>query len=143
VTFDPYRVQLLRAGATTLFDSTQIPGEIVDLVAVRAACSKAAQRGPALLSGWFAALEYMKLDPKDAARRMGIRSRRAASSSSALKGLHIPSRDENLKMLGGAAPELALTGRRLMTLMLEAKLLREEAADRKRAGARPLANLPP
>ena len=36
VTFDPYRVQLLRSGATTLFDSTQIPGEIVDLVAVRA-----------------------------------------------------------------------------------------------------------
>ena len=36
VTFDPYRAQFLRAGATTLFDSTQIPGEIVDLVAVRA-----------------------------------------------------------------------------------------------------------
>src|SRR5438874_8560657 len=26
VTFDPYRAQFLRAGATTLFDSTQIPG---------------------------------------------------------------------------------------------------------------------
>ena len=36
VTFDPYRTQLLQAGATTLFDSTRIPGEIVDLVAVRA-----------------------------------------------------------------------------------------------------------
>src|SRR4029078_10689108 len=34
VTFDPYRAQFLRAGAKTLFDSTQIPGEIVDLVAV-------------------------------------------------------------------------------------------------------------
>jgi len=31
VTFDPYRAQLLAAGAKTLFDSTQIPGEIVDL----------------------------------------------------------------------------------------------------------------
>ena len=36
VTFDPYRAQFLQAGATTLFDSTQIPGEIVDLLAVRA-----------------------------------------------------------------------------------------------------------
>ena len=36
VTFDPYRAQFLRAGAKTLFDSTQIPGEIVDLLAVRA-----------------------------------------------------------------------------------------------------------
>ena len=36
VTFDPYRAQFLRAGGKTLFDSTQIPGEIVDLLAVRA-----------------------------------------------------------------------------------------------------------
>jgi NitT/TauT family transport system substrate-binding protein len=36
VTFDPYRGQLPARGATTLFDSTQIPGEIVDLLAVRA-----------------------------------------------------------------------------------------------------------
>src|SRR5215213_2128216 len=35
VTFDPYRTQFLKAGATILFDSTQIPGEIVDLIAVR------------------------------------------------------------------------------------------------------------
>src|SRR4051812_22329492 len=36
VTFDPYRAQFLKAGAKILFDSTQMPGEIVDLVAVRA-----------------------------------------------------------------------------------------------------------
>jgi len=35
VTFDPYRTRLLAAGATTLFDSSLIPGEIVDLVAIR------------------------------------------------------------------------------------------------------------
>src|SRR5512141_2219860 len=33
VTFDPYRAQFLKTGARTLFDSTQIPGEIVDLLA--------------------------------------------------------------------------------------------------------------
>src|SRR5512144_542161 len=36
VTFDPFRAQFLKAGATILFDSTKIPGEIVDLLAVRA-----------------------------------------------------------------------------------------------------------
>src|SRR5689334_13738328 len=74
VTFDPYRAQLLAAGAKTLFDSTQIPGEIVDLLAVRASV---VDRHPtpiqALLSGWFAALDYMKREPADAAQRMGIR----------------------------------------------------------------------
>jgi NitT/TauT family transport system substrate-binding protein len=145
VTFDPYRGQLLSAGAITLFDSTQIPGEIVDLVAVRASVL---ERQPnavrELLSGWFRALEYMKLDPRDAARRMGIRQQTSGEQFlAALQGLHIPSRDENLKMLGGAAPELALTGRRLMALMLESKLLREGLQIESVLAPEPLANLPP
>jgi NitT/TauT family transport system substrate-binding protein len=145
VTFDPYRVQLLRAGATTLFDSTQIPGEIVDLVAVRASVlEKQPNAVRALLSGWFHALEYMNVDPVGSAHRMGIRQQTSGEQFlAALKGLHIPSRDENLRMLGGAAPELALTGRRLMALMLEAKLLREEVEIEKVLAPGPLANLPP
>jgi NitT/TauT family transport system substrate-binding protein len=42
----------------------------------------------------------------------------------AQKGLHVPTREENLQMLGGGAPTLAVTGRRLMTLMVDARLLR-------------------
>ena len=126
VTFDPYRAQFLRAGARTLFDSTQIPGEIVDLLAVR---DTIIERQPkaihALLAGWFAAIDYMKSDPKDAARRMGIRQQTTGEQFlQALEGLRIPSREENLRMLGGPTPELAVTGRRLMALMVEAKLLR-------------------
>ena len=126
VTFDPYRTQLLAAGATTLFDSTQIPGEIVDLLAVR---ESVLQRHPnavhALLAGWFAALEYMQHAPTDAARRMGIRQQTSGEQFlEAQKGLHIPSRDENMRMLGGPKPELAITGRRLMGLMVDARLLR-------------------
>jgi len=145
VTFDPYRVQLLRGGATTLFDSTEIPGEIVDLVAVRASVlEKQPNAVRALLSGWFRALEYMNVDPVGSAHRMGIRQQTSGEQFlEALKGLHIPSRDENLRMLGGAAPELALTGRRLMGLMLEAKLLREEVEIERVLAPGPLANLPP
>src|SRR5438067_3030562 len=58
VTFDPYRAQFLRAGATTLFDSTQIPGEIVDLLAVRATVFDKKPRAiQQLLSGWFVACD--------------------------------------------------------------------------------------
>jgi NitT/TauT family transport system substrate-binding protein len=126
VTFDPYRAQFLRAGAKTLFDSTQIPGEIVDLLTVRATVfEKQPQAIQALLSGWFGAIDYMKREPTDAARRMGIRQQTTGEQFlEAQKGLHIPSREENLRMLGGATPELAITGRRLMALMVEAKLLR-------------------
>jgi len=145
VTFDPYRTQLLRAGATTLFDSTQIPGEIVDLIAVRAKVledqPKAVQ---SLLAGWFRAIDYLGREPADAARRMGVRQQVSGEQFLAgLKGLHIPSREENLRMLGGGAPELAVTGRRLMTLMLEARLLDAPLAIEDVLAPAPLATLPP
>src|SRR5262249_44163012 len=143
VTFDPYRGQFLRAGAKTLFDSTQIPGEIVDLLAVRAS---AIQEKPkairALLTGWFDAIDYMKRDPKDAARRMGVRQQTSAEQFlEAEKGLSWPSLEQNLRMLGGQAPELVVAGRRLMTLMLEAKLLRAKLDIESLLAPGPLAEL--
>ena len=130
VTFDPYRAQFLQAGATTLFDSTRIPGEIVDLLAIRAGVLETRPKAvQALLAGWFGALDYMRSEPNDAAQRMGIRQQSSGEQFlAALQGLQIPTRDENLKMIGGPAPELAVTGRRLMALMLESKLLRKELA---------------
>jgi NitT/TauT family transport system substrate-binding protein len=126
VTFDPYRAQLLRAGATTVFDSTRIPGEIVDVVAVRATVlGKQPRAIQSLLAGWFSATDYMEREPNDAARRMGVRQQSSGEQFlESLRGLHIPSREENLRMLGGTTPELAASGHRLMTLMLESKLLR-------------------
>jgi NitT/TauT family transport system substrate-binding protein len=128
VTFDPYRAQFLRAGATILFDSTRIPGEIVDLLAVRSTVLNQQPKAiQVLLAGWFSALDYMKREPKDAAQRMGIRQQTTGDQFlEALQGLHIPSREENLSMLSGSAPQLVATGRRLMALMLETKLLRAE-----------------
>jgi NitT/TauT family transport system substrate-binding protein len=69
----------------------------------------------------------MDRNPKDAARQMGIRQQTSGEQFlAAQKGLHVPSRDENLRMLSGATPELAVTGRRLLSLMVEAKLLRTQ-----------------
>ena len=144
VTFDPYRAQFLRAGAKTLFDSTQIPGEIVDLLAVRASVfDKEPKAIQALLSGWFDAIDYMQRDPKDAARRMGIRQQTTGEQFlEAEQGLHIPSREENMRMLGGSSPELAVTGRRLMSLMVDAKLLRTGLEIEGLLAPGPLAQLP-
>ena len=85
----------------------------------------------------------MKSDPKDAARRMGIRQQTSGEQFlEAQRGLHVPSRDENLRMLGGATPELAVTGRRLMTLMVDAKLLRARLEIERVLAPGPLADLP-
>jgi NitT/TauT family transport system substrate-binding protein len=144
VTFDPFTSQFLRAGANTLFDSSQIPGEIVDLVAVRESTLKTHPNAiQSLLAGWFAALDYMKREPADAAQRMGKRQQTTGEQFLlAQRGLHVPSREENLRMLGGPSPELAVTGHRLLALMLEAKLLRSGVRIETLFAPEPLAALP-
>ncbi|MDM0008176.1 ABC transporter substrate-binding protein [Variovorax sp. J22G73] len=145
VTFDPYRAQMLAHGAATLFDSTRIPGEIVDLIAVRqSVLDKHPKTTQTLLAGWFKAIDYLQRDPADAARRMGIRQQTTGEPYlAALRGLHIPSRDENLRMLGGSAPELVPTGRRLMDLMLQARLLPTPLKIEDVLAPAPLQSLPP
>jgi NitT/TauT family transport system substrate-binding protein len=145
VTFDPYRTQLLQQGATTVFDSTQIPGEIVDLIAVReTVLGKQPKAIQHLLGGWFQAIDYLRREPGDAAKRMGIRQQTTGEKFLAsLKGLHIPTRAENLQMLGGAEPALAVSGKRLMGLMIEARLLRAPVKIEELFAPEPLASLTP
>ena len=95
-----------------------------------------------MLTGWFDAIDYMKSEPKDAAHRMGIRQQTSGEQFlEAEQGLHIPTREENLRMLGGATPELAVTGRRLMALMVDAKLLRTGLEIERVLAPGPLADL--
>jgi len=125
VTFDPYRASFVQAGARPLFDSTRIPGEIVDVLAVRATTvERQAHAVQTLLRGWFGAIEYLASEPADAARRMAIRQQTTGDQFlEALRGIHIPSREENLALLAGDSPGLVTTGERLMSLMVAAKLL--------------------
>lgn len=145
VTFDPYRTQLLGAGATTVFDSTRIPGEIVDLIAVRAASlDKQPTAVRALLAGWFGAIDYIRSAPADAARRMSIRQQVGPEQfMQGLAMIKLPSRAENLRMLGGSDPGLMVTARRLKTLMLEANLLRADVEIDSLLAPGPLVSLPP
>lgn len=126
VTFDPYRSQMLGSGAQTVFDSSQIPGEIVDLLAVRASVlDKNPQAMKSVLTSWFRALDYVRHNPGDAAARMAVREQITGEQFlRALHGLRFPSRAENLAMLSGDKPALAASGRTLMDIMVEAKLLR-------------------
>lgn len=125
VTFDPFRSRMLKAGATTLFDSTQIPGEIVDLLVVRDGVLANNRSGvAALVAGWFKAIDYLAREPEDAARRMSVRQQTSGEQFlETLKGLRFPGREENLSMLAGPEPQLATSGKLLEGLMLEAKLL--------------------
>ena len=146
VTFDPYRAQLLHAGAKTLFDSTQIPGEIVDLVAVRASVlDKQPKAVQALLAGWFKAIDYLTARAQGcgAAHGHAPADERRAVPGGAAGPAHPVARGESAACSAAPRRSWSPTGRRLMSLMLEAKLLRSGLEIEDVLAPAPLAGLPP
>lgn len=125
VTFEPVRTRLLASGARLLFDSSQIPNEILDVVVVRTDYLRAHPDVVAgFVGGWFRALAYLKEHPDAAAEKMkGYLKLSAAEVLQSLKGLRLPDRDEVGGLLSGDAPRLLETARTLQRLMLEQRLL--------------------
>jgi NitT/TauT family transport system substrate-binding protein len=119
VTFEPMRSNLLAANAELLFDSTLIPGEVVDVLAIR---RDYLERHPKtvqmLVQKWFDTLAYQVRNPDEAARRiskrLGIRPDEFMES---LAGLKIPGRAETRQMLAGSTPSLAESAERLRDTM--------------------------
>ncbi|GET44023.1 ABC-type nitrate/sulfonate/bicarbonate transporter protein [Microseira wollei NIES-4236] len=125
VTFGPPLTKLLATGAKILFDSKQIPGEIVDVLIVR---SSAIQNQPdavqALVNGRFRALEYLQSNPLDAAGRIALRTGVTAEQFlQSLEGLSQPNLQENQRLLSKTDPMLLNSINRLAEVMLENNLL--------------------
>lgn len=125
VTFGSARTKLLAAGAKQLFDSSQIPGEIVDVLIVREdVINKQPKTVQALVDGRFRALDYLNKNPQDAASRIAPRTGVTPEQFlESLKGLSTPNLQENQKLLGKTDPSLLKGVERLSQLMLDNKLL--------------------
>lgn len=102
VTYDPQKTRLLASGARSLFDSSQIPGEIVDVLVVR---PQILRDHPAhlrhLLKAWFIAQGHLQRNRHDALLKMQARQHLDADQlRAALLQLHFPSQQENVALLG-------------------------------------------
>jgi len=71
VSFEPVKSRLVARGGQVIFDSSQIGGEIVDVLAVRQSfLARHPDAFRQLTKQWFRALEYIQQHPADAAQRM-------------------------------------------------------------------------
>jgi NitT/TauT family transport system substrate-binding protein len=127
VTFEPTRSKLLQEGSNIVFDSSQIPGEIVDVLVTRQSVVEQRQDGlNHLLDGWFRALAYHAQNPQEGARLMARRQEATPQDFlDSLKLLRIPNLTENQKMLSQNDPSFLQGSRRLAELMVEKKLLKQ------------------
>lgn len=121
ITFEPFKTRLAALGARDIFNSSDIPNEIFDLLVVHEdvylqrrddVCYVARQ--------WFRSLEYMKQSPQQAeisiSNRLGVT---VAEYRSMVGGISIPTLQENLRQLGGVHPEILKPSNRLNEVMLK------------------------
>jgi len=127
VTFEPTRSKLVQEGSNIVFDSSQIPGEIVDVLVTRQSVVEQRQDGlNHLLDGWFRALAYHAQNPQEGARLMARRQEATPQDFlDSLKLLRILTLTENQKMLSQNDPSFLQGSRRLAKLMVEKKLLKQ------------------
>lgn len=125
VTFEPVRTQLLAAGAHVLFDSRKIPGRVVDVLAVRAEALRSHPKALChLVRAHFSALDYLAVQPSDAAMRLApLLKVSPAKVLPLFGGLKIPNRAENRAQLAGTEPHLTIAARVLADFMLSRDLL--------------------
>ena len=145
VTGDPTGTKLRNFGARQIFDSSQIPGEIVDVLVVREAYLHAhLETVKYLLQAYYRARVYGKEHPQEAAELAAQRAKITPQEFlSSLDGLLLPEADESRRMLMGEPPALLKNAQTLAALMREKGLLRKDVDIKALFDERTLARLWP
>jgi NitT/TauT family transport system substrate-binding protein len=125
VTYEPTRTKLRNVGARQIFDSSQMPGEIVDILLMRAEYVRAHPDAvQLLLRGFYRALRSLKETPVDFLRIAAARENTTPEEfRSSLTLLRLLDANESRAMLTGQRPPLLENARSLATLMVDQKLL--------------------
>lgn len=127
VTFDPVATRLLADGFNRVFDSSMIPGEIVDVLVVQESFLKQHPKAVSnLLKGYFRALDYQKANFTKSvsflSEREGVSPEQYIKS---LSGLTIPTLAKNKLIFGENRNQFVSTLQKLIKVMKRHKLLLE------------------
>lgn len=127
VTYEPLAGAMEQAGYRRVFDSSEIPGEILDVLVVR---KDVLQQRPAdvdaLLGAWYAGLHVFQLDTPGAAESLAQGTDLTPSDYQAvLGGLHFYSREASARELSGNPPALAARAHNVVGALTEVGLLRQ------------------
>ncbi len=127
ITYEPYAARLQAKGARQIYSSRQMPGMIMDVLAVRT--DRLQGRGGqvrAVTAAHFQALQHLQQNPDDASHRMAGRMKLTPEQvRDSFRGLELPTFEANLQYLDGNEPRLLNAARTVSRLMLESGLLKQ------------------
>lgn len=125
ITFDPVKTHLAEMGMSVLFDSSDIPNEIFDIVVVHEDIYQARKDEICeFAKQWYRALDYIENNKADAAARISKRMRVNVSEfDNIMAGLKMGHHEQNKELLGGDNPGLLTRAERLTDIMIEENLM--------------------
>ena len=127
VSYAPIEGAIRRAGYRRIFDSSQMPGEILDVLVVRGEVLRERPTAvDALLSAWGGGLSVLRLDTAGAAATLAPGADLSTREYlDVLKGLRFYSPEESLNLLIGPSPGLIDVGEPIARTLMGLGLLRQ------------------
>ncbi len=124
VSFEPVKSRLKKSGGHILFDSSQIPNEIIDVLIVRQSYLENNNANvQQLINAWFTSLSYIEQYPEQAMKLLNMRMKLPASALiHTFDGLVLGNAAINIRLLQNKVEILSLS-EKLMAVMLKKGLL--------------------
>jgi len=126
ITFDPARSEIIENGGNVLFDSSQIPGEIVDVLIVRAEKIELFENNiNELKQAWFKAVGNIQNNPNKYAKMIDKRMRVGEENvMSMFNGLDFPDKERNDFLLNVMEEKsLVFSSKKMAKIMFEDSLI--------------------
>ncbi len=134
VTFEPIKTELISMGARELFNSKEIPNEIVDILCIRESYLKDNKKSVEdVIQAWFMGVDYIKNSPNEAINIIQQRTKLSKDDIlTALSGIDFPNRDENRKLVWSEKESIVLKNlKELKKVMINLKLINGDINEEK------------
>lgn len=125
ITFDPVRTNLINQGANVLFDSSKVPGLILDVLVIDESVIRSHQQSlKKLVEGYFKARDYLISNQKSAMNIIGERLQLTESEViEAYHGVKLLDLQENYSYLNTNNSRLEKKANQLLKIMFDKKLV--------------------
>jgi NitT/TauT family transport system substrate-binding protein len=125
VTFEPHKTRLIAAGANKLFDSQDIPGEVIDVLITKPPVLRHKKEQLQLLvDSWFEGVDAILSRDHDVqeylAASQGVD---VQTIDSLLRGIVLTDRSQNVRILGAESSQLLSTFGKVQKFMLDGNLV--------------------
>ncbi|MDH5716276.1 MAG: ABC transporter substrate-binding protein [Spirochaetia bacterium] len=128
ITFEPIKTKLLSKGAVNIFDSSNIPGEIIDVLVTREDIyENNKEEIQNVVNVWHTSLDYIKKDFSGATKFMNSRLKLSEDElKKTYKEIILADKKINEEILSGENPKIKIILEKLYDVMKKNKIITQE-----------------